>query len=80
MCQVLKTLASNAFIAWRIFERQDILEMTDSFSIESYRNALNQLQSFAHFILAASQELLAYADNLQKEHNNADSEENQIVI
>lgn len=80
MCQVHKTLTSNAFIAWRIFEREDILEMTDSFSIESYRNALNQAQSFADFILAASEELLAYAYYLQKEHKKSDSDEHQIVI
>lgn len=60
MSLTLKTIAINAFVAWRMFQRQDRLETIQSFkSIENYRNSLRKMQATADFMCAASKELLS---------------------
>lgn len=63
--QVLKTVSINAFIAWRIFERRDLLQNLGEFkSLERYRNALNKVQSTADFMLDSALDLLAHAQSI----------------
>ena len=60
--QVLKTLSVNAFVAWRIFERRDLLQSAEHFkSLESYRDALNRVEPTADFMLDTAVKLLLYA-------------------
>lgn len=63
--QILNTLNVNAFISWRISEKEDLLVSKDAFgSLESYLDILNHVQPLADFISDSSQELLTYAVNL----------------
>lgn len=55
ICQVLKTMAINAFIAWKVTERRDLLQSNNKFrSFDAYRNNLNKMQSTANFMLDAA--------------------------
>lgn len=66
--QVLKTVCVNAFLAWRIFERRDLLQRVEDFkSLDSFRNALNKVQSTADFMIDASLDLLSHAKTLGAE-------------
>lgn len=63
--QTIKTLAINAFITWRMFERQDLLESAETFcSLDSYRNVLNKVQATTDFMFHAATELLSYAETV----------------
>lgn len=43
--KMLKTLAVNAFIAWRVFQRQELLQSDEEFkSLDKYRDGLNKIQ------------------------------------
>lgn len=65
--QTFKTVAINAFIGWRMSEKAQLLEDKVQFgTLDSYRDALNSVESLADFIYVASRELLAYAENLSK--------------
>ena len=67
MSQTLKTLAVNGFLAWRMSQKEDLLQTSDAFfSLYHYRNGLNSVQSLADFVFDVAQELLAYADRLQQ--------------
>ena len=67
VCQTMKTLAVNAFIAWRMSEKRSLLQSREEFhSLKYFRNSLNAAQSFAEFIYDTSTELLAYADELRR--------------
>jgi hypothetical protein len=71
--QTLKTLAVNAFHAWRMSQNEDLLQTIDAFcSLDHYRNGLNSVQSLADFVFDVAQELLAYADRLQQQEDPAD--------
>lgn len=68
--QVLKTVSLNAFFAWRIFERRDLLlTMEDFKNLECFRNAVNKVQSTADFMLDAALEILAHASALCPERS-----------
>jgi len=63
--QTIKTVAINAFIGWRIYERRGLLETSDMFgSLDSFRNQLNNVQATNSFMLDLSKELLSYAATL----------------
>ena len=64
--QMLKTIAINAFIAWRMNTREALLRTSETFrSLGHYRSTLNNLQSLRHFIFEVSKELLSYANTLR---------------
>lgn len=78
ICQVLKTVAINAFIAWRVFERRDLLQSTSEFrSLDAYRNNLNKVQSTADFMLDAALDLLYNAQTWGM--TNVETEEHRIL-
>lgn len=63
--QVLKSLSINAFLAWRIFERRDLVNTSATFkSLDNYRCALNRVQSTSDFMVDASLELLSHAKSI----------------
>lgn len=63
--QVFKTLAVNSFIAWRIWERKDLLKDVESFkSLDKFRNAVNKVSSTAEFMIDVSVELLTFAQTI----------------
>lgn len=65
--QVLKTLAVNSFVGWRMAERGDLIESSAAFrSLDDYRHSLNCVQSLADFTFDLSKELLVYADDLTR--------------
>ena len=65
MSQTIKTLAVNAFIAWPMNERPQILTSKEDFGgIDHYRDVLNGVQSFADFVLDVSRELLIHAHQI----------------
>lgn len=60
--QVLKSLSINAFLVGRMYKRRDLVDSTEAFrSLETYRSALNRVQSTAGFMFDASLELLSHA-------------------
>lgn len=64
--QVLSTIAVNVFIAWRIFQRQDLIQSDNSFkSMESYMNSLRKVQPMANFMFDTARELISYAATIQ---------------
>ena len=73
--QTLKTLAVNAFVAWRMRQKKSLLENKESFqNLEYYRGCLNAVQSLADFVLDASRELIERADVREMEiHRGVDA-------
>lgn len=68
--QTLKTVAINAFLAWRMFKRQEILQSdTELKSLESFRNSLNRVQATADFMSDIATDLLNYASTLHDDEN-----------
>jgi hypothetical protein len=66
--QTLKTLAVNAFIAWRFLQVKTHLETKESFrDLDHFRACLNSVQSLADFVLDTSKEMLIVADKREKE-------------
>ena len=65
-CQTLKTLVVNSFVAWRLNQKQDLLLNKGAFgSLETFRDSLNRLQSFADFVDDSVKEIIAHADVLK---------------
>lgn len=63
--QTLKTLVVNAFLAWRMSQRRDLLKSSDVFrGVEQFRSALNNVQSYGDFVHDLAPELLRYAEGL----------------
>ena len=76
--QILTSIAINSFIGWRMSERVDLLESTESFkALYKYRNPLNKVQATADFMFDVSQELLSHADTPQE---NSDTVEAPVEI
>lgn len=64
--QTIKTLAINAFIAWRMDQKKELLETKETFqSLNFYRRSLNEVESLADFTYEVSRELLNYAKSLE---------------
>lgn len=64
--QVLKTLAINELIYWRILHRREVLESKNGFnSHKEFRYSLNKFQFTANFLFGASKELIIDAANVQ---------------
>lgn len=77
--QTLKKVAVNAFLAWRMFERQDLLENYRLFkSLDSFRNALKKVQSPGEFMFTISKDLLNYANKLRNEVDEAEDGSQEI--
>lgn len=71
MSQTLKSLAVNALLAWRMSQREYLLDSKEAFgSLDHYHDALNRVQSLADFVFDVSQELLIYADHLQRQNES----------
>ena len=65
--QILKTISIYSFVGWRMSERVDLLESTESLkALYKFRNPLSKVQATADFIFDVSQELLSHADTLQE--------------
>lgn len=63
LSQTLKSIAINAFIAWRMNTEEHLLRSSDSFrGLDQYRRALHRVQLLGDFVLDVSKELLAYAE------------------
>ena len=57
--QVFKSIAVNAWVAWRQLEKEELLESRESFKgLDAYRNALNKVESLADFIFELTLDLL----------------------
>jgi hypothetical protein len=66
--QTFKTLAVNAFVGYRLHCKGDLLQSREAFrGINSFRAAMNSMQSLADFIYDVSPNLLSHADRLEKE-------------
>lgn len=77
-----KTLFVNAFIAWRMCEKRDLLQTRSTFgSLDNYRHSLSCVQSLADFAFDCSRELLAHADKVEKEtlRNNPEDDEDEAL-
>lgn len=78
--QTLKSIAVNAFIAWRMAQKKELLISKEAFgSLDSYRDALNHVQPLADFIFDASQELLIYANKLEKSDASAQKDVPEVT-
>ena len=78
--QTLKTLAINAFIAWRMAEKESLLQSKEAFgSLEKFRASLNKVQSLADFIHDVSRELLAHAEILKRTDGLSEEDETMEV-
>ena len=72
--QTLKTLAINAFIGWRMFQRENLLESSDTLhSLYHYGNLLIKVQSTADFMFDVLLELLNHAANIVLENHHETS-------
>lgn len=68
----MKTVTVNAFIAWRMMEKKDLLATARAFSsIDSYRHELNSVQSLADFVHDVCFELLDFAGKLDGERTTS---------
>ena len=69
-------MALNAFFGWRMFERHERLETSQTFQcLGNYRNLLNKVQTTADFMFNVSQELLSCSASILiagREGENAD--------
>ena len=69
--QVFKSIAVNAWVAWRQLAKEELLKSQESFKgLDAYRNALNKVESLAEFIFELTPELLTYAEHLNKNVNS----------
>lgn len=78
--QTLKNLAVNAFIAWRMRQRSDLLESMDKFGgVDKFRTALNKVQSLGDFIFEVCPELLRHADRIATERDASETPNAETV-
>ena len=81
--QTFKTLRVNAFIAWRMSVKRELLASHSRFGgLDRYRQVLNSVQYLADFSLDASRELLSFANKLAKDAAVLDTEpgENERIV
>jgi hypothetical protein len=65
VCHIWKTLVINAFIAWRIAERSDLLQSASSFeTLDKFRHKINNVQPQGDFVSDIARKLLTYADTV----------------
>lgn len=63
--QCLKTLAINAFVAYRMNECKEYLQSKETFRTLTYfRGKMNKVNSLSDFTIAAAEELLDVANHL----------------
>ena len=66
--QIFKSLAVNAWLAWRQLQKEDLLKSKESFKgLDQFRHSLNNIESFADFVFELIPELLTYAEKLAKD-------------
>lgn len=80
--QTFKTLFVNAFIAYRMHERRDVIEDPMRFQdIHSFRRCLNKVESLSDFCLEACSDLLRFAHSLQSSTENTHEDETfELVV
>jgi hypothetical protein len=62
-----RLLLSNAFIAWRIAERSDLLQSASSYeTLDKFRHNINNVQPQSEFVWDIARELLTYADKVAR--------------
>ena len=77
--QTLKTLFVNAFLAYRMSERPELLENPCSFqNVNLYRQNLNNMESLSEYCFEACTELLRFADTLRQSDQSV--EESPAVV
>ena len=77
--QTLKTLFVNAFIAYRMSERSELMEHPCSFqNVNLYRQNLNNVESLSEFCFEACTELLRFADTFRQSDQGV--EESSAVV
>lgn len=78
--QTLKTLFVNAFLAYRMNERLDLVETPCSFqSVHVYRQNLNNVESISGFCFEACTHLLRYANSSRQSEESIDESPKVVV-
>jgi hypothetical protein len=78
--QVLKTVIVNAFVAWRMSVREDLVETSESFkSVDRYRQILNNVQPLGDFVLDLCKEMLLHAKILRHIPDESRISEEKVV-
>lgn len=79
--QTLKGIAINAFIAWGMNTKENLLRSSDSFrGLDQHRRALNRVQSFGDLVLDVSKELLTFAKSRTPDSSHRESDNVQINV
>ena len=69
---IFETILVIAFVAWRMLDKEDLLQTRDSFGdLQKYRQKLNGVQCMTDFALDTSLELLQHADELAQAAENS---------
>lgn len=75
--KIIKKLSVNAFVGWKMFQREDLLESGEIFrSIENYCNNFNKVQPTADFVFDVARGLMWYTSACKRNLQTKKPEKN----